>query len=151
LQSSEPFQWTKYTIDGTEPSDANGANCIPGEPIVIDKTTTLKFRSKDLAGNIEPVKAAAFTIERPVTDLVFDNDPDRDGSSRPDASGRGVQVGSRTRSSGALRTLAYGRPAPRGVGRRAPAGSRRYPGTLGGFPEDPPDQVKGPARSVPGR
>ena len=79
LQSSEPCQWTKYTIDGTEPSDANGANCIPGQPIVIDKTTTLKFRSKDLAGNIEPVKAAAFTIEGPVTEPVFDNDPDRDG------------------------------------------------------------------------
>lgn len=60
---------------------------------MIDKTTTLKFRSKDIAGNIEPVKAAAFTIERPVTQLVFDNDPDRDGYVKADASGRGVQVG----------------------------------------------------------
>lgn len=93
LQASAPSQWTRYTTDGAEPSDSVGTNYLPGHPIVIEKSTVLKFRSKDLAGNIEPVKAAQFEITPPSHELTFVNDPLKSGYVKGDANGHRPHVG----------------------------------------------------------
>jgi hypothetical protein len=93
LHTPEPSQWTRYTTDGSDPSDSVGTKYVPGQPIVIEKSAVLKFRSKDLAGNVEPVKAARFTIEEPVIEATFVSSPQKSGYVKGDANGRGVQVG----------------------------------------------------------
>lgn len=93
LQASALSQWTRYTTDGSEPSEGVGMNYLPGHPIVIEKSTVLKFRSKDLAGNVEPVKVAQFEITPPAHELTFFNDPLKSGYVKGDANGHLSHVG----------------------------------------------------------
>jgi pimeloyl-ACP methyl ester carboxylesterase len=92
LTSSEKCEWTKYTTDNSDPSDTNGE--MYTGPIPIGKTTTLKFRSKDVAGNLEPVKSATFTIIPQQHQLVFDNSDEKDGYVKANADGGDAFVGS---------------------------------------------------------
>lgn len=91
LSPSEKCAWTKYTTDGTSPSETNGNHYLG--PIVIEQSTVLKFCSKDQQGNLEPVKRAAFTITRQLQQMVFDNKAHRSGYVKADADGSGALVG----------------------------------------------------------
>lgn len=91
LSPSEKCAWTKYTTDGTSPSETNGNHYH--DPIVLEQSTVLKFCSKDLQGNLEPVKRAAFTITWQLQQMVFDNKPHRSGYVKADADGSGALVG----------------------------------------------------------
>lgn len=91
LSPTEACAWTKYTVDGSDPSEANGIDYTG--PIMLEHTTLLKFRSQDLNGNIEPVKHAAFTITRQMHQMVFDNKAERDGYVKAAPDGSGALVG----------------------------------------------------------
>jgi hypothetical protein len=92
LSPSERCEWTKYTTDNSEPSDTNGK--VYAGPISVLETTTLKFRSKDVAGNLEPVKTAVFTIVPQLQEVIFNNNADRDGYTKAAADGSDAFVGS---------------------------------------------------------
>lgn len=91
LSPSEKCEWSKYTTDGSEPTDTNG-NLYTG-PIAIGETTVLKFRSKDTSGNLEPVKAATFVIEPKSPQQVFVNQSGKDGYVKAKQGGADAAVG----------------------------------------------------------
>lgn len=72
LTVSEPSEWTRYTLDGSEPSETNGTNYTG--PFVLDRTARLRFRSRSLAGKLEPVRSAVFTVTPQLERLVFDSE-----------------------------------------------------------------------------
>ena len=92
LSTSEKCEWTKFTTDNSEPSETNG-NVYTG-PVSIRETTTLKFRSKDAAGNLEPVKTTVFTIIPQLQEAVFNNSARKDGYTKANTDGSGAFVGS---------------------------------------------------------
>ncbi len=92
LSPSERCEWTKYTTDGSEPSETNG-DTYSG-PIAIGKTTALKFRSKDNQGNLEPVKTATFVVTPKTPQTVFDNRAGSDGYVKAKPDGSDAFVGS---------------------------------------------------------
>jgi peptidoglycan/xylan/chitin deacetylase (PgdA/CDA1 family) len=51
---------TRYTTDGSDPSDASATY---GGPVSVAGTTTVKYRSWDNAGNVEPTKARLIQID----------------------------------------------------------------------------------------
>ncbi len=77
LSVSEPSAWTRYTLDGSEPSETNGE--IYAAPIVLDRTARLRFRSRSLSGKLEPVRSAVFTVTPQLERLVFDSEARRTG------------------------------------------------------------------------
>jgi hypothetical protein len=90
LSTSEPCQWTKYTTDGTHPSDDNG---ITNEaPFTLERTTLVKFRSKDTQGNLEPVRTARFTITRKDLRVEFHSRLPLCGHVKADTDGRNTYV-----------------------------------------------------------
>ncbi len=48
-------------------------------PIVLDRTARLRFRSRSLAGKLEPVRSAVFTVTPQLERLVFDSEARRTG------------------------------------------------------------------------
>jgi hypothetical protein len=62
---------TKYTTDGTDPASSVTALTYSG-PFTVSQTTTVKFRSVDVAGNAEATKSQAvtFTVAAPVTTIA---------------------------------------------------------------------------------
>ncbi len=88
---SEQVEWTKYTTDGSVPDETNGL--LYTEPFTLSETTTLKWRSQDRQGNIEPVNQAVFTITKESQEAVFDNDKHKDGYIRANADGSGRSIG----------------------------------------------------------
>jgi hypothetical protein len=91
LKPSERSTWIKYTTDGSDPSDENG-NEYSGA-ITLEKTTILKFRAKDMQGNLEPVKTVTFKIAQPFKEAVFDNHAEKDGYVKANADGSKAFVG----------------------------------------------------------
>ena len=91
LNPSEKCAWTKYTSDGSDPDEQHGSTY--SGTINIDKTTVLKFRSRDLQGKLEPVKSATFSIGAPLQLAVFDNDAEKDGHVKADPDGGNAFVG----------------------------------------------------------
>jgi len=77
LTVSEPSAWTRYTLDGSEPSETNGTSYTA--PIVLDRTARLRFRSRSLAGKLEPVRSALFNVTPKPEHLVFDSDARHSG------------------------------------------------------------------------
>ena len=88
---SEQVEWTKYTTDGSVPDETNGL--LYTEPFTLSETTTLKWRSQDQQGNMEPVNQAVFTITKESQEAVFDNDKHKDGYIRTNADGSGRSIG----------------------------------------------------------
>jgi pimeloyl-ACP methyl ester carboxylesterase len=72
LNVDEASEWTRYTLDGSEPSDTHGETYTA--PIVLDRTARLRFRSRSLAGKLEPVRSAVFTVTPRPDRLVFDSE-----------------------------------------------------------------------------
>ena len=72
LTVSEPSEWTRYTLDGSEPSETHGETYTA--PIVLDRTARLRFRSRSLSGKLEPVRSAVFTVTPRLERLVFDSE-----------------------------------------------------------------------------
>ncbi len=58
---------TYYTLDGSEPTSGSPRYVAP---IAVTRSATLRFTSTDVAGNVEPVKQAAYVLP----------DPDREAS-----------------------------------------------------------------------
>ena len=77
LNASQRCDWTRYTLDGSEPSETNGETYTA--PIVLDRTARLSFRSRSLSGKLEPVRSAVFTVAHQLERLVFDSDARRTG------------------------------------------------------------------------
>jgi hypothetical protein len=77
LNVSEPCEWTRYTLDGSEPTETNGETYTA--PIVLERTARLSFRSRSLAGKLEPVRSAVFTVTPRLERLVFDSEARRTG------------------------------------------------------------------------
>jgi pimeloyl-ACP methyl ester carboxylesterase len=78
LSPSETCEWTRYTLDGSEPSETNGETYAA--PIVLDRSARLSFRSRSLSGKLEPVKAASFIVTPQPDLLVFESDGQGSGS-----------------------------------------------------------------------
>ncbi len=57
-----------YTLDGTEPNDADGT--LYEGPIAINKTTTLKAIAVDDDGNASPVATFVYSISAPYTSIA---------------------------------------------------------------------------------
>lgn len=94
LSPSEACEWTRFTIDGSTPSETNGSDYTG--PITLDRSAVLKFRSKDRNGNLEPVRSATFTITRQMQQMVFDNQAGRDGYVKASRNGSDALVGTRS-------------------------------------------------------
>lgn len=77
LTPNEAVEWSKYTLNGAIPNDDTGL--LYTGPFALDHTARLKWRSKDMQGNIEPVHTAAFTVMQELDEIVFDNDRQKDG------------------------------------------------------------------------
>jgi hypothetical protein len=77
LNVSEPCEWTRYTLDGSAPTETNGETYTA--PIVLDRTARLSFRSRSLSGKLEPVRSAVFTVMPQLARLVFDSEARRTG------------------------------------------------------------------------
>lgn len=77
LTVAEPCAWTRYTLDGSEPSETHGETYTA--PIVLDRTARLRFRSRSLAGKLEPVRSAVFNVTPQLERLVFDSEARRSG------------------------------------------------------------------------
>jgi hypothetical protein len=62
---------TTYTTDGSDPATSSTAVSYSG-PFTVSQTTTVKFRSVDLAGNAEATKSQSvpFTVSPPVTTIA---------------------------------------------------------------------------------
>jgi len=91
LTPSEHIEWTKYTSDGSIPDHDNG---IPyTEPFTLVETASLKWRSKDVQGNIEPVNMTVFTITKELQEAVFGNDANKDGYIKANADGSRRSIG----------------------------------------------------------
>ncbi len=84
-------EWTKYTTDGTDPSDTNGT--VYTEAFTLMQGCTLKWRSKDKQGHLEDIHSAVFTITNQ-TQAVYDNNKSYDGYIKANAKGLGASVGS---------------------------------------------------------
>lgn len=86
LSASVPCAWTKYTVDGSMPSETNGIEYAG--PIPLERSAVLRFRSKGTDGQLEPVRRATFTITRDMQQMVFDSQEKRDGcvKAKPDGS-----------------------------------------------------------------
>lgn len=78
LEAAEPCAWTRYTLDGSEPSATHGAAYTA--PFVLDRSARLRFRSQSVAGKLEPVRTADFTVIPPPDRLAFAADPRLSGS-----------------------------------------------------------------------
>ncbi len=91
LSAAENCEWTKYTTDGTNPSDENG--CVYQGPFKVAQTTQLKFCSKDTQGNLEPVKTARFTITQEPRHAVFSSQAANEGYVKANTDGSGSFVG----------------------------------------------------------
>ncbi|HAT31008.1 MAG TPA: hypothetical protein DCW29_09220 [Janthinobacterium sp.] len=92
LRASEPCEWTKYTRDGSEPSDTHGERYSAS--FAIEQSCLLKFRSKDKHGRLEPVKSATFSIRQRAEKEVFSNVAGKHGYVSADPDGRHAFVGS---------------------------------------------------------
>ena len=57
----------RFTVDGTTPTATSAAY---SEPIVIDSTTTLKWRAVDRAGNLESVRSQTVSVDPAVADTT---------------------------------------------------------------------------------
>ncbi|GGX81954.1 chitobiase/beta-hexosaminidase C-terminal domain-containing protein [Pseudoduganella dura] len=77
LEAAGPCAWTRYTLDGSEPSDTNGETYTA--PILLDRCARLRFRSMGPAGQLEPVRSADFIVTRHPDQLAFDSDPRHTG------------------------------------------------------------------------
>jgi len=77
LTVSEACAWTRYTLDGSAPSETHGDTYTA--PIVLDRSARLCFRSCSLAGKLEPVRSAVFTVAPRLEHLVFDSEARRTG------------------------------------------------------------------------
>ncbi|GGY58543.1 chitobiase/beta-hexosaminidase C-terminal domain-containing protein [Pseudoduganella albidiflava] len=78
LCPSAPCAWTRYTLDGSEPSATHGEPYT--SPIVLDRSARLRFRSCSPAGKLEPVKSADFTVRAHPDRLVFASDARGNGT-----------------------------------------------------------------------
>jgi hypothetical protein len=78
LSPSEPCEWTRYTLDGSEPTEANGETYAA--PIVLDRSARLSFRSRSLSGKLEPVRSATFIVTPQPDLLVFESEDQGSGS-----------------------------------------------------------------------
>ncbi|WP_338758352.1 chitobiase/beta-hexosaminidase C-terminal domain-containing protein [Massilia sp. METH4] len=89
LDVLEPIAWTRYTLDGSEPTETNGETYAA--PIVLERSARLRFRSMGHGGKLEPVRSALFVVHLAPDQLVFDSDPRRTGNlvaRRPGEAGR---------------------------------------------------------------
>jgi pimeloyl-ACP methyl ester carboxylesterase len=118
LKVSERCEWTRYTLDGSEPSDTNGD--MYTAPIVLDRNARLSFRSKSLSGKLEPVRSAVFTVARQPGRLVFDSDPRHTGYLVAEHGGK-ILVG----TGNMLRIGAVAGTMPAGGDQPAPHGDSR--------------------------
>ncbi len=59
---------TRYTLDGSEPASGS-PEAVPGSELRLSTSTTVRFASEDLLGNLEPTRSARFEIDAraPVT------------------------------------------------------------------------------------
>jgi pimeloyl-ACP methyl ester carboxylesterase len=94
LEPDEPCEWTKYTTDGSDPSDTNGKTGEPPLSFTVTETTTLKYRSKDKQDHLEPVQTATFTISGDRQKAMFNNDGAKDGYVKAYTDGTGRFIGS---------------------------------------------------------
>jgi hypothetical protein len=77
LNTEEPVEWIKYTIDGSDPSESNGNNY--SQAFMLTSATTVKYRSMDKQGNLEEVKYAHFSLKAAPRQVVFENIAGVDG------------------------------------------------------------------------
>lgn len=77
LSTITPVEWIKYTTDGSDPDESNGIKFE--EAFTLTETTSVKFRSMDLRGNLEDVRTAAFIRKEEPTQTVFENMAGADG------------------------------------------------------------------------
>jgi pimeloyl-ACP methyl ester carboxylesterase len=77
LSASEPCEWVRYTLDGSEPSETNGETYAG--PITLDQSAQLRFRSMSTAGKLEPVKSATFIVTPQPDRQVFESDARQTG------------------------------------------------------------------------
>jgi pimeloyl-ACP methyl ester carboxylesterase len=119
LNVSEACEWTRYTLDGSEPTDTHGETYTG--PIVLDRNARLSFRSKSLAGKLEPVHTAVFTVTPQPDRWVFDSDPQRTGYLVAQHEDRKVLVG----TGSMLKIGAVAGTIPAGGNQSAPHGDSR--------------------------
>lgn len=77
LGTDEACDWTRYTLDGSEPSETHGETYTA--PIVLDRTARLRFRSRSRSGKLEPVRSAVFVVAPQTDRLVFDSEAGNTG------------------------------------------------------------------------
>lgn len=77
LSVDRPCAWTRYTLDGSEPTAEHGATYAG--PIELAQSAQLRFRSLGLDGKLEPSKSASFRVGRQLERLVFESDTRHSG------------------------------------------------------------------------
>ncbi len=65
---------TRYTTDGTEPTATNGT--VYSAPFSVSQTTTVKFRSWDKAGNVEPTRTQLIQVDKAPPSIVITSPSD---------------------------------------------------------------------------
>lgn len=77
LSTLEPVEWIKYTTDGSDPGESHGR--VYAQAFTLTETTTVKYRSMGIQGNLEDVQSAAFIRQAAPTRAAFENLADLDG------------------------------------------------------------------------
>lgn len=90
LTPDKLVEWTKYTTDGTDPSDTNGT--VYMRVFTLKQGCTLKWRSKDKQGILEDIHSAVFTITNQ-KHAVYDNNKIFDGYVKANSDGHSASVG----------------------------------------------------------
>ena len=89
LVPNKPVKWTKYSVDGSEPSETEGV--LYRTPFTIGKTGMLRWRSAGVDGHLEEIHSAVFTINAQAQ-MTFESHDAKGGSIKADAGGFGVVV-----------------------------------------------------------